>query len=170
MDHCCEIAVKYLAAAPKDAHQHTRTVLLRLSLWVVLIGVSVAARPSPSTAETLASRCVSDLQLKYGSSPAFKITCTALVDCEFEPTQPMNASAMALIDVMAKMVIECWQNRGLTAVVPIPSPPSLNLSVQRYRASNENASEICNIAQLKPFGRDKLTTSFRAACHPSQQE
>ncbi len=118
-------------------------------------------------AQTPLSHCVSDLQKKYGASPAFKITCTSLADCRFEPNQPVNASAMALIDVMAKTVIECWQNGGLTIAVPIPSPPSLNLSVQHFRASDEKAFEVCSIAQLKPFGHDKLTASFRAACHPS---
>ncbi|MGA7328261.1 MAG: hypothetical protein WBX25_28175, partial [Rhodomicrobium sp.] len=82
----------------------------------------------------------------------------------FEPSLQMNASAMALIDVMAKTVIECWRNRGLTTVEPVPSPPALNLSVQRFRAPHDKVSEVCNIAQLKPFGQDQLTTSFRAAC------
>jgi len=84
-------------------------VLLRCSLCVVLAGVSLTAGPSPSTP---VSRCVSELQMKYGTNPAFKITCRSSADCEFEPSQPMNASAMALIDVMAKTVTECWQKAG----------------------------------------------------------
>src|SRR5208282_5523358 len=145
-------------------------VKCRFSLCVVLIGVSLAARRSASKAEMIPSRCISGLQMKYGTSPAFKIACTSLADCVFEPSQPMNASAVALIDVMAKTVIECWQKEGLTTAVPIPSPPSLNLSVQSYRTSGGRVSEVCNIAQLRPFGQDRLTTSFRAACHPSEQK
>jgi hypothetical protein len=142
----------------------------RSSLYVALVLVSFAASPSLSMAEMRVSRCLSDLQMKYGTSPAFKITCTSSADCEFEPSRPMNASAMALIDVMAKTLIACWQNEGLTTFVPLPSPPSLNLSVLRYRSSDEKISEVCSIAQLKPFGQGMLTTSFRAACHPSKQD
>ncbi len=146
--------------------QQGRMALLRSALCVVLTGVLFTARPLPSLAETPVSRCVSDLQIKYGASPAFKIKCASQADCEFEPSQPMNAAAMALIDVMAKTVIKCWQDGGLTMAVPVPSPPSLNLSVQRYRAPDEKAPAVCSIAQLKPFGQDKLTTFFRAACDP----
>jgi hypothetical protein len=75
----------------------------------------------------------------------------------------MNAAAMALIDVMAKSVIACWQERGLTTVVSIPYPPSPKLSAQRFRASDARGSAVCNISQLRPFGQVGLTTSFRAA-------
>jgi hypothetical protein len=52
--------------------------------------------------------------MKYGTSPAFKIMLTSPVDCKFEPPQPANAAAMALIDVTTKTVIECWQKAGET--------------------------------------------------------
>jgi hypothetical protein len=141
----------------------------RSFLLVLPIVGLFATRSSASPADGSASRCVSDLQIKYGTSPAFKITCASPADCEFEPSPPMNASAMALIDVMAKSVIDCWQKAGLTTAVSIPSPPSMNLSVQRYRTLDEQSSEVCSIAQLKPFGQDKLTTSFRAGCESSKR-
>jgi hypothetical protein len=131
----------------------------------IAVASVLAGLPLPAPAETPVSRCVSDVHTQYATSPAFKITCTSAADCEFEPAQPMNATAMAQIDVMAKSVIACWHERGLTIVIPIPYPPSPKLSVQRFQASDARGSEVCNMSQLRPFGQNGLTTSFRAACH-----
>ena len=136
----------------------------RAMLWVTLIAALTIVGMSASIAQPPVSQCISDLQAKYETSPAFKITCTSPADCEFEPSKQMNASAMALIDAMAKTVTACWQSAGLTTVIPIPSPLSLHLFVQRYQASDQKPFEVCSIAELRPFGEDKLTTSFRAAC------
>jgi hypothetical protein len=137
----------------------------RAMLWVTLVAVLANVRMSASIAQPPVSQCISDLQAKYGASPAFKITCTSPADCEFEPSQQqMNASAIALIDVMARTVIACWQSAGLKTVISVSSPPSLHLFVQRYQASDQKPFEVCSIAELRPFGEDKLTTSFRAAC------
>jgi hypothetical protein len=67
---------------------------------------------------------------------------------------------MAFIDATARTVTECWQKTGLTIAVPLASPPEIKVLVRRYRAR----SEVCSIAELKPFGEHRLTTSFRAAC------
>lgn len=155
-------ATAYKMPAAGTIRPHSWVALLSFAFRAVLICLTFTA--SPSLAEA-ATECVSEVQEKYQASPAFKIACQAPGDCEFEPSQPMNASAMAVIDAMAKTVIECWQKGGLTVAVPIPSPPSFNLSVQQYKSPGENTpAAVCSIAQLKPFGQDKLTTLFRAAC------
>src|SRR5271166_1489353 len=136
----------------------------RPSLLGFLIVILLTATLLASFADEDASRCIADIRTKYGESPAFKVNCTAPADCEFEPSQVMNAFAMAFIDATAKMITECWERAGLTIAVPMASPPELKLSVRRYRAPNENGAGMCSIAEFKPFGEDKLTTSFRAAC------
>jgi hypothetical protein len=40
----------------------------------------------------------------------------------------------------------------------------MNLVVRRYGKADATP-EACTIAELKPFGAEKLTTSFRAACN-----
>jgi hypothetical protein len=142
----------------------------RSSLLGFLIVILLAAAPSASLADTSASHCIADVRTKYGASPAFKVTCITPADCEFEPSQSMNASAMAFIDATAKRVMECWEKAGLTIAVPMASPPEIKLSVRRYHAPNEKGSEMCTIAEFKPFGEDKLTTSFRAACLGAEQD
>src|SRR5215471_10591139 len=135
MSRRCNGTAKPETYSPSDANRWTRKILLRASRCVTLIAASLAMCPPLSLAETSLSQCVSDVQMKYGASPAFKIACTSPGDCEFEPSQAVNASALALIDVMAKAVIACWQGGGLTTVVDVASPPSLKLIVRRYRAS-----------------------------------
>jgi hypothetical protein len=139
------------------------------TLWVALVAVLSIVTMAASIAQSPVSQCISHLQAKYGTSPALKVTCTSQADCEFEPSQPMNASAMALIDAMAKTVTGCWQSAGLTTVIPVPSPPSLQLFVRRYQASNQKPSEVCSIGELRPFGEDRLTTSFRAVCRGNER-
>jgi hypothetical protein len=139
--------------------------LQRRASWLgFLIVILPAAAPLASSADEAASRCIADVRTKYGQSPAFKVTCATPADCEFEPSQTMNASAMAFIDATAKMVTDCWERAGLTIAVPMASPPEIKLSVRRYHAPGEKVPGTCSIAELKPFGEDKLTTSFRAAC------
>jgi hypothetical protein len=170
MNPCCRVAVQAAVAPQSGLGKRLRMAWHRSSRNIAVIAIALAAVPSPSPAETPVSRCVAAVHLQYAPSPAFKITCTSPADCEFEPAQPMNAAAMALIDVMAKSVIACWQDHGLTTVVPIPYPPSPKLSVQRYQASDARGSEVCNMSQLRPFGQDGLTTSFCAACQASKYE
>jgi hypothetical protein len=92
------------------------------------------------------------------------MNCKAPADCEIEPSLSMNASAMAVIDAAAKAMTECWKKSGLIAIETVASPPGMNLVLRRYGKTGQADATVCTMAELKPFGADKLTTSFRAAC------
>ena len=142
----------------------TPTAPRRSSAFGFLVATIWAATPLATLAETPVAHCIAEIRAQFGTNPAFKVTCSTPADCEFEPSQAMNASAMAFMDATARTVTECWQKAGLTIAVPLASPPEIKVSLRRYRAPEENGSEVCSIAELKPLGEQRLTTSFRAAC------
>jgi hypothetical protein len=105
--------------------------------------------------------CIPNVQKTLSDSPAFRIRCRETQDCEFEPSQAMNASAMALIDAMAKRTVACWEKGGMSLDKLLPSPPSMHLSIRRYRS---DFAVVCTIAEVKPFDEAKITTAFLAVC------
>jgi len=110
-----------------------------------------------------AGDCVRQLRSELAGEPAFRVSCTAERDCEFEPSLARNASAMAVLDQAAARLKACWLKAGLANQVRIQTPTSMKVLVHRFSAQT-SAREVCTIAELKPFGLEALTTSFRAQC------
>jgi len=129
-----------------------------------LTALCFMATATAAVAAVIGSQCILVLEQKYGASPAFRLTCTQPSDCAFEPSQTVNASAMAVINAAARALAECWRQSGFVEAEPVAAPPDMHLVISRYRASGTKSTEVCTLAELKPFGPDKMTTSFRAAC------
>ena len=142
-------------------HRHLyRSVIAPLFMAPVLSGAAFSMDQSPPAG------CIAALRVKYDATPAFKIHCESDADCSFEPSLALNASAMAVIDSMARSLIACWKEAGPTKTVAIDAPPDLHLLITAFARADDETRRLCTIAELKPFGDDKLTTSFRAACPP----
>jgi len=138
---------------------HARRAASILGLAVLLVYVAQPARAAGG------AECFAVARARVADSPAFRVTCAAAADCEFEPTQELNASAMALIDNIAQKLQNCWRGAELTTVTDVTAPAAMKLRIRRYTATATGASvEICTMAELKPFGDAQLTTSFRAQC------
>jgi hypothetical protein len=117
-----------------------------------------------AVAAVTGSQCISVLEENYGASPAFKLTCTQPSDCALEPSQTMNASAMAVVNAAARAVEECWRQSGYVETESVAAPTELHLVISLYRVSGTQNGEVCTLAEFKPFGPDNMTTFFRAAC------
>jgi hypothetical protein len=111
------------------------------------------------------AQCIDAARSRIGDSPAFKVTCRTVADCEFEPSQALNASAMALIDSLARELRGCWRKAGLKGVTELPAPEGMKVLIRRYSAPEETEpGETCILAEFRPFGEEQMTTSFRARC------
>jgi hypothetical protein len=112
--------------------------------------------------------CLTQVRKSLEDSTAFKITCSAKFDCEFESSIGGNASAIAAINAIAIKLKSCWGQAGLKNQIKIDTPVSMKTLVHRYTAlpSVQN-SVICTMAEFKPYAASassSLTTAFRAQC------
>lgn len=150
-----------------------------------LAGLGKYLRGKPDTEETLAylrarstqadashpehllgraGACISKAAVAVEQNPAFHVSCPPGGLCEIAIADSRNASAIAAVDAIARSLTQCWQAAGLTANREISSPPALNLLVEAYGSAGEGAQDLCRIAHNKPFGRERPTTAFQAAC------
>ncbi len=131
----------------------TPTAPRRSPAFGFLVATIWAATPLATLAETPAAQCIAEIRAQFGTNPAFKVICTGNERISHGVHRRHSKDGDG---VLAKGGA---YHRG-----------SARLSARDQRfgptlsRGQENGSEVCSIAELKPFGEHRLTTSFRAAC------
>lgn len=139
---------------------------------IIVAAVLQVARPSVAadeeagsdTGQLTAVECIERVSAKFKDSSAFSLSCPTPSDCEIAGKDIRNASAMAYIDTQSKGLAACWRASGLTNVNEQPSPPELKIMVEVFSAPTGAIETVCKMAHNKPFGQDRPTVAFRAAC------
>ena len=111
----------------------------------------------PALAQGAPASCIAELETQYGAQAGLRAECSGGTDCTFQaPTG--NASARALIDVIAKRAEACFTGAGLK----LASEEKLAIGTTRHFDGTGDVR--CAVLTAAPTGSPP--EGVRAVCQP----
>jgi hypothetical protein len=119
--------------------------------------VMIAAGGPASAQGSAPAACIAELETQYGAQAGLRAECSGETDCTFQaPTG--NASARALIDVIAKRAEACFVGAGLK----LANEEKLAVGTTRHFDGTGDAR--CAVLTAAPTGSPP--EGVRAVCQP----
>jgi hypothetical protein len=122
-----------------------------------LAAIAMVAAGGPALAQGAPASCIAELETQYGAQAGLRADCSGGTDCTFQaPTG--NASARALIDVIAKRAEACFTGAGLK----LASEEELAIGTTRHFGGTGDVR--CAVLTAAPTGSPP--EGVRAVCQP----
>jgi hypothetical protein len=127
--------------------------------WYGAALAAISCLPAAGVEAKTPSACVGELQKQYGGTPALRSECASKTDCTFQAPEG-NASALALVDTIAKRAESCLGEAGLT----MTTEETITGGSTRYYGATD-ASEKCALLVATANG---ATQGVRLTCQPAK--